>query len=104
MVDKIKLIDRELDYSNILQETFNETEREIFAEITSIAQNEFFLASRNGLNPELKIVIYDFEWHGEKIVDIKGKRYSVYRTYKIIDSDRLELYLEQKGGTKDEPE
>lgn len=102
MVEKIKLIDREYNYDNILQETLTETEREVFAEITSIAQNEFFLASRNGLNPEVKAVIYDFEWHGEKIVSIKGKRYSVYRTYKIIDTDRLELYLESKGGTKDD--
>lgn len=104
MVEIIKLIDREYDFSNILQESYTETEREIIGDVQSVSQNEFFQAGRNGLQPQLKVVIYDFEWHGEKIVKVQGERYSVYRTYKINDTDRLELYLESKGGTKDDTE
>lgn len=104
MVETIKLIDRSYDFSNILQESYTETEREIIGDVQSISQNEFYQAGRNGLNPQLKVVIYDFEWHGEKIVEVKGKRYSVYRTYSIMNTDHLELYLEEKGGTKDDTE
>ena len=32
-----------------------------------------------------------------------NKLYSVYRTFYINGSDKLELYLEERGGTKDEP-
>ena len=102
MIEKVKLIGRELSFGNLRQEVWTETEREIIADVSSISQNEFFLAGRNGLNPQLKITIYSFEWHGEDIVKIKDKRYSVYRTYGISNTDRLELYLESKGGTKDD--
>ena len=104
MVQKIKLIDRSFDSDNILVETYTETAREIIGDVTSVSKSEFFQAGRIGLNPELKVVIYSFEWHGEKIVEVKGVRYSVYRIYEITGTDRLELYLESKGGTKDESE
>ena len=104
MVEKVTLIGRTLSFGELRQEIWTETRKEIIAEIQSISQNEFFLAGRNGLNPQLKIIIYDFEYDGQEIVEVKGKRLSVYRTYKMIDSDRMELYLESKGGTKDETE
>lgn len=102
MVEQIKLISRELTFGELRQEVWTETEKEIIAEILSISQNEFFLAGRNGLNPQLKVVIYNFEYEGQEIVEVRGKRYSVYRTFEIVDTDRLELYLETKGGTKDD--
>ena len=37
------------------------------------------------------------------IVKYNGNLYSVYRVYLVNGSDRCELYLEEKGGTKDEP-
>lgn len=102
MVEKVALIGRTLSFGELRQEIWTETRKEIIAEIQSISQSEFFLAGRNGLNPQLKILIYDFEYNGEEIVEVQGKRLSVYRTYKMIDSDRMELYLESKGGTKDD--
>ena len=75
----------------------------VYAEISSVSQTEFFSGGRLGLQPSLKAVIYDFEYNDEPIVKWNGKLYSVYRTFYVNGSDRVELYLEERGGTKDEP-
>ena len=80
------------------------TKRTVFASISSVSQTEFFSGGRIGLTPSLKATIYDFEYNNEPIVKWNGKCFSVYRTYKVNDSDMIELYLEERGGTKDEPD
>ena len=75
---------------------------------STVSQTEFFSGGRLGLQPSLKATIYDFEYNNEPIVkvhysDTTSKLYSVYRTYSVGGSDKLELYLEERGGTKDEP-
>lgn len=84
------------------------TTASLYAELSSVSQTEFFSGGRLGLQPSLKATIYDFEYNEEPIVkvrysDSKTKLYSVYRTYSVGGSDKLELYLEERGGTKDEP-
>lgn len=79
------------------------TTQTVFAEISSVSQTEFFSGGRLGLQPALKAVMYDFEYNDEPIVKWNGKLYSVYRTFYVNGSDRVELYLEERGGTKDEP-
>ena len=76
----------------------------IFALVDSVSQTEFFSGGRMGLQPSLKAVVYDFEYNGETIVRVDGKLYSVYRTFYINGTDMVELYLEERGGTKDEPD
>ena len=79
------------------------TTNTVFADISSVSQTEFFGGGRMGLQPSLKAVIYDFEYNDEPIVKWNGKLYSVYRTFFVNGADRVELYLEERGGTKDEP-
>ena len=79
------------------------TTKTVFADISSVSQTEFFSGGRLGLQPSLKAVIYDFEYEDEPIVKWNGKLYSVYRTFYVNGADRVELYLEERGGTKDEP-
>ena len=71
--------------------------------ISSVSQTEFFSGGRLGLQPSIKAIVYDFEYSNEPIVKWNNKLYSVYRTFYINGSDKLELYLEERGGTKDEP-
>lgn len=75
----------------------------VFAELSSISRQEFFTAGAMGLKPSLEAIIYSFEYNNEKIVKIGNKRYSVYRTYNRAEDDRIELYLEEKEGTANEP-
>ena len=72
--------------------------KEVFAQVDSITQREFFEAGRNGLNPEFRFTIFFGDYHDEPIVEYDGKQYSVYRTY-YGRNDKLELYVERKGGT-----
>jgi hypothetical protein len=91
------------------QGTLNQTQEvtrvtaSVIAEIDSVTQTEFFDGGRIGLKPSLRATVYDFEYKDEPIVRVGSKLYSVYRTYCINGSDLMELYLEEKGGTKDVP-
>lgn len=100
-IDLIAVTTEKDELNQIVEKT--RTTATVFAEIGSVSQTEFFSGGRLGLNPSLKAVIYDFEYNGEPIVKYNGKPYSVYRVYFVNGSDRCELYLEEKGGTKDEP-
>ena len=79
----------------------SETTKQIYCQVESIRQSEFFEAGRNGLNPELRFVVFFGDYNNEPIVIYKNKRYSIYRTF-LRKNDRLELYVERKGGTNGE--
>lgn len=100
-IDLITVTTEKDDLNQIVEKT--RTTASVFAEIGSVSQTEFFSGGRMGLNPSLKAVIYDFEYNDEPIVKYNGKLYSVYRVYYVNGTDKVELYLEEKGGTKDEP-
>lgn len=69
---------------------YTETSREIFAEEIGTKRSEFYAALSAGLKPEKTLRIYEFEYDGEKIVEIDGVRYQITRTYPTGD-ERLEL-------------
>lgn len=75
-----------------------ETSRQVYCQVSSISQSEFYEGGRNGLNPEYRFTLFFADYNDEPIVEYKGKRYAVYRTY-LQRTDRLELYVERKGGT-----
>ena len=101
---EISLIPVTTTYGDLRQAIDTEgTAVNVFAELSSISRQEFFTAGAMGLKPSLEAIIYSFEYHDEKIVKIGSKRYSVYRTYNRAEDDRIELYLEEKEGTANEP-
>lgn len=100
-VDLVMIVTEKDSLNQVVED--ERTTNTVFAEISSVSQTEFFSAGRLGLQPSLKCVIYDFEYGGEPIVKWNGKLYSVYRTYLVNGTDKIELYLEERGGTKDEP-
>lgn len=75
-----------------------ETGKEIYCQVDSISQTEFFEGGRNGLNPEYRFTVFFADYENESIVEYRGLRYSVYRTYRKRD-DTIELYVQRKGGT-----
>ena len=65
-------------------------DREVFAELHSIGQSEFYQAQANGLKPTLKFVLADYlDYQDEKEVVYDGKIYSVLRTYR--DHNKIEI-------------
>ena len=75
-----------------------ENARSVFCSVNSVTRDEFFEAGRNGLNPDYRFTVFGPDYDGQKVVEYKGKRYGVYRTYQAR-TDELELYVERKGGT-----
>lgn len=105
-IDLITITTEKDSLNQVVEKT--RTTASLYAELSSVSQTEFFSGGRLGLQSSLKATIYDFEYNEEPIVkvrysDSKTKLYSVYRTYSVGGSDKLELYLEERGGTKDEP-
>lgn len=74
-----------------------ETKTDVFCQVNSVTRAEFFDAGRNGLNPEYQFTVFYADYNGEKIIEYKGQRYGIYRTYHAR-TDVLELYAERKGG------
>lgn len=95
--DVIKLISETYTQDEIGQYISQETERTVFCDVRSVSRSEWFNAGRDGLQPELMFVMFAPDYQGEKIVEYKGSRYGIYRTY-VGRNEQIELYAEAKGG------
>jgi hypothetical protein len=95
--DIITLIRKTYEIDAIGQHVCTEEREEVFCEVRSVGQREWFEAGRNGLKAELQVNMFGFDYHGEEICEFDGVRYGIYRTYRR-DKDSIELYLERKAG------
>jgi len=67
-----------------------ETTRDVFCEVVSVGQKEFYQAHAVGLQPEIKFILADyFDYNGERYVLYKNTRYKILRTYR--DGQELEI-------------
>ena len=76
-----------------------ETTKDIYCDVKSISQTEFYAAGESGLKPELRFDVFAYDYSGEKLIEYNGNRYAVYRTYQR-SNNVLELYTERKVGLK----
>lgn len=85
-----------------MQPIYRETTREIYCQDEPVSRSEFFSAGQIGIDPEALVVINPAEYGGEKLVEYKGKRMSIYRRYERSENE-MELYLQlvlgQNGGS-----
>lgn len=95
--DIINLVSTTMIEDSIGNQTDIETSKEVFCTIESISQSEYFQASQNGLKPQLKITMCEFDYSGETIAEYDEKKYAIYRTF-IKNDERIELYLTGKAG------
>lgn len=73
---------------------------DIFCKVEAVGGKEFFRAGQNKINPEYKITTFHGNYSGENLLEYNGKRYTIYRHYRAPNSDYVELYTEEKIGTK----
>lgn len=95
--DKITLIKTTYTTDAIGQKVPAETSRDVFCQLQSVTQSEWFEAGRNGLKAEYRATMFAPEYEGEEIVSLNSVRYGVYRTY-LGKNETIELYLERKAG------
>lgn len=74
-----------------------QTERQVFCNVSSVTQREWFEGGRIGLNPEYRMTMFAYDYAGEQLLKFNGIIYSIYRTY-ITDTDEIELYVQRKQG------
>lgn len=72
-------------------------ETEVFAEIDSVGQNEFFAAEQAGFRPEFRAKIWREEYDNETILQLDGKKYDIYRTFEC-PGGKIELYAQHRVG------
>ena len=81
------------------------TKRKVFAKVESVTGREWFEGGRNGLNPQYRFTMFQFDYMGEKIIEYNGVQYFIYRTF-AKNNDEVELYTELRKGNESfvEPE
>lgn len=71
---------------------------EVFAELKSISQSEFYQAQTAGEKPEIKFKLTDYmDYQGQKYLIHEGIRYTVLRTYRTGNELEITCY----GGVRD---
>lgn len=96
MADVLLLIAQAITVDEYGREVATETERQVYCEVHSISQTEFYAASNTELSPEYRFNVFFGDYNGEDVCVYNGQRYAIYRTYR--SGDELELYAERKIG------
>lgn len=78
------------------QQIPTETTRTVYCKIESITRAEWVAARQQELAPEAVCKVFFMDYSGERIAELKGKRYDIYRVFE--DGDYIELHLGQKVG------
>ena len=84
------------DANGIWRDTL--TERDVYCNVSSVTQPEFFEGGRNCFNPVFRMTMFGPDYQNETMLKYQGNTYSIYRTY-LSKNDTIELYVERKGGT-----
>ena len=102
MDDVIKLVKpvyKTDEYLNQIPETI---EREVFCQVKSVGRSEFYSAAQADLHPEYVFVISHYkDYQGEKFIRYTDwmdneRVFYVTRTYRVPDSDAVELTVEER--------
>lgn len=67
-------------------------ETNVFAEIRSVRQKEFYLALNEGIQPTYVFVLTDYADYGDqKLIRYNNQLYDVVRTYTPVDGQTIEI-------------
>lgn len=88
--DVIKLISIAYTQNGLGDMTETKTERQVYANVSSIKRAEFYQAQAVGLKPEVVFEIRLIDYEGEKKLSYEAEEYNVIRTYSK-DGEILEL-------------
>ena len=94
--DVITLVALNITKDSLGIEVSTEALREVFAEVSSITQTEFYAARDAQIKPEYRFRVFFGDYNGEEILEYQDKRYGIYRTFR--SGDYMELYAERKIG------
>lgn len=99
MSDVIQLLTETYTLDEYGNELATTTTKEVFAEVKSITQSEFFKAGETGHRPAFRLDVFQGDYANEKLCTYKGAEYFIYRAF--LRGDTYELYAEERGGVYD---
>lgn len=68
------------DVGNEIKETIETT---VLCKLFDVGQTEFYNAKIAGVKPEMKFVVHDFEYDGQREIVFQSVKYQVIRTYQM---------------------
>ena len=71
--------------------------KRVWCKVESVSGREFARMGQNNIRPQLRVTLWASEYDDQDTVEIDGKKYGVYRTFRP-GADEIELYLERKAG------
>lgn len=72
--------------------------KKLLCDKKSISSAEFFAADKaGGIKPKHCVRVRSFEYQNEKLMELEGVLYNIYRTYST-DEGITELYLSPRAG------
>lgn len=80
-----------------MQVIYEESRTEVLCASVPISRSEFYAAGQIGINPDYELIVNPVEYSGQKVVEFKGKKLNVYRTYERNENE-LELYCSYATG------
>lgn len=95
----VTLISKSYEMDSLNQPRAVEDKREVFCNVASVTQTEWFNGGQQGFKPEWRITMFAPDYHNEEELELNLVRYSVYRTY-IRQDEMIELYVEKRTGNK----
>lgn len=70
---------------------------DVYCDVVSVSQTEWYEGSRNGLNPSLRFTVFRYDYNGEESLIYNDKQYRIYRTY-VGRNETIDLYCEEVKG------
>lgn len=79
----ITLVKKEYETDETAELVEMDVNRDVFAKVLSVGQQEFYQAMANGLKPEIKFELADYyEYDNEKELIYNDVKYQILRTYR----------------------
>lgn len=78
----------------------SETERTVLCEVRSATRSEFYQAAQAGMKPELEVSLFFADYQNEPLAKYNDQMYTVVRSYRGEDDERIILTLERKTGNR----
>lgn len=93
---ELTLISYEMSKDDIGNPIKVPVKKTILCRLASVGSKEFYDAANIGLKPEMKFIVHEFEYNGEKDVIFEDRKYKVMRTYtESVKSERSRLGMEE---------
>jgi hypothetical protein len=102
VITLIKVKPAEKDEMSFSLPSKDDERRDVFCKTKSVGQNEFYNSFMAGVKATNKFEMWEHEYNNEKVIEFKGTRFRVLRSYIGKNSEIIELTVTDIGVNIDE--